>query len=182
MALGPRNPHFGQAPSPAKTPVALELSLAADTVAAFHTLGQSVAGELTLVNEGTQPQQVRVQAATSDRRWRVRLTEDAITLDVGETRAIPLTLLVPDDAWSDRPVIVSLAALAGDSVLAEVDRPVRAVVDAPLQNWAKDAKRTCSSCISFLPLAAISSDSLESFLPKCTHIDYEKVQLCLSFL
>ncbi len=91
-------------------PVTLKLQLQADTVAAFRRHGQRVEGQLLLSSSADAELALQFQAATSDHRWQVSLPEPGAKLAAGAQLAIPVTIDVPDDAWADRPVRVSMAA------------------------------------------------------------------------
>jgi hypothetical protein len=100
----------GGAPDPAVASVSLDLVLASDQVAAYQTQGQRVDGRIEIVNPGGETIALNLLALTSDARWQVQLERDEVHLAAGETATVDLEVVVPDDAWSGRPVQVSVAA------------------------------------------------------------------------
>jgi hypothetical protein len=117
----------------------LELRLEHDKVSAFRLRGQRVAGQLLLENGSERTIDVQLEAASSDYRWQVRLDHLEVTMPAGGRAAVPLEVLVPADAWADRPVRISARAFDRDGAQAEtwrdmtVDRDVPAV--APRFAW-----------------------------------------------
>ncbi|MFV8816683.1 hypothetical protein [Haliea sp. E17] len=87
----------------------IALSLPAEPVSAYQWTGQRLAAELTISNTGSEAIDSVLEVATSDHRWQVNPQEQAVTLQPGETRAIPVTVRVPADAWAGRPVRISAA-------------------------------------------------------------------------
>ncbi len=91
-------------------PVTLDLQLQTDTVAAFRRYGQRLEGRLLLTGSADADLSLQLQAATSDQRWQVSLPEPGAVLAAGAQLTLPVTIDVPDDAWADRPVRVSVVA------------------------------------------------------------------------
>ncbi|KAA9134038.1 VWA domain-containing protein [Marinihelvus fidelis] len=100
-------------------PAMLDMTFEADTVAAFRRFGQELPGELRVTNTGDAELAVELEAATSDHRWHVNLEDTAVTVPAGAERVVPVTVLVPDDAWADRPVRIS--AVARDPARRQVE-------------------------------------------------------------
>jgi hypothetical protein len=120
-------------------PVSLDIELEATGVSAYRPYGQVLQGRLVLNNNGTEPLEMTLQAATSDRRWNARLDDSSVNMTGGSSLSVPLQVSVPDDAWADRPVRISLAAFAPDGSHVEsfkeltVGREVPAI--KPRQHW-----------------------------------------------
>ena len=103
----------GKTADPAAVPVALDMVLSSDQVAAYHTQGQRVDGQIEIVNPGSEAIALSLLALTSDSRWQVQLERDEVHLNAGATATVDLEVTVPDDAWAGRPVQVSVAAYQG---------------------------------------------------------------------
>ena len=106
---------------PVTEPLAAELSLAFETgeVSAFRILGQQVSGDLTISNTGSELLEATLEAVTSDYRWRVELARPLVTVAPESTESVPVAVLVPADAWADRPVRISMRALGASGRQAE---------------------------------------------------------------
>lgn len=92
-------------------PVDLALDFEADEVSAYRIHGQRVAGTLAITNSGPEPLDLRLEAVSSDHRWRVALAGDRQALGPGERRDVGIELTAPPDAWADRPVRISTRAV-----------------------------------------------------------------------
>jgi hypothetical protein len=103
----------GKRPDPAAVPVALDMVLASDQVAAYQTQGQRVDGKIKINNPGSEAIALNLHALISDARWQARLERNELELAAGETATVDLEVVVPDDAWADRPVQISVAAYQG---------------------------------------------------------------------
>ena len=86
-----------------------------DRISAYETFGQSLAGTLTLADEGDQPLDLALNAWASDDRWVMQPTEPrVVVVPAGGSTAVPLTVLVPPDAWAD---VATRLACPGDERL-----------------------------------------------------------------
>lgn len=127
---------------PATGPLNVSLALALDdrAVSAFRQHGQRVRGSLTLTNGNTAGVQLGLEAATGDYRWSATVTPPKVSLAAGETASVPVEVVVPADAWGDRPVRISVAArdAAGRQVQTHADIGVDPDLPpvAPFQSWA----------------------------------------------
>ncbi|WP_372983271.1 hypothetical protein, partial [Marinobacter sediminum] len=72
----------------AALPVTMRLDLEADTVSGYRAYGQRVEGSVALSNTGTQPLELNLQSATSDRRWLVRQEVSNVTIAPGESSSV----------------------------------------------------------------------------------------------
>ena len=104
---------------PAALPLDLAIESESTEVAAYRREGQRLTGAVRLTNRGTAPLTVELEPTTSDMRWRVELERATVTVPAGGRQAIPLTILVPADAWADAPVRVSVAARSASTALVE---------------------------------------------------------------
>ncbi|MFW2404620.1 MAG: VWA domain-containing protein, partial [Gammaproteobacteria bacterium] len=91
-------------------PASLELSLDHAAVSAFRVQGQRVSGALRVRNTGAAPLDARLEAVTSDHRWKVQLDDERVTVPAGGAAKIPVEILAPADAWADHPVRISARA------------------------------------------------------------------------
>ncbi|MCU0989197.1 MAG: hypothetical protein MUE63_06365 [Xanthomonadales bacterium] len=127
-------------PAGASLPLSLDLSLEADTISAYRSVGQRVSGNVELSNKGSEPLDLELEAATSDYRWGVALQRQAVTLAAGAAASVPLDLRVPTDAWAERPVRLSVAVRDGAGAQVEGWRDIEVSRDAPPVNpdfgWA----------------------------------------------
>lgn len=98
---------------PVTTPLAagLTLTLQEKQVSAYRLQGQQVYGELRVRNSGTEPLDASLEVTTSDLRWQSLLAQNTVSLQPGESKAIPMEVLVPNDAWADVPVRISIRAM-----------------------------------------------------------------------
>jgi len=115
-------------------PVALDLSLAHSTVSAFRLQGQRVDGRFVVTNTSDDPLDVQLDAVTSDYRWQVHLSEQAVTIPPGSNFPVGLNLAVPDDAWADYPVRISIRARDDTGRQAETWQEVAVDRDIPPVN------------------------------------------------
>jgi hypothetical protein len=106
----------GLVPAPALGTDPLDITLAMDAtdVSAYELFGQRVGGSLSIVNGGTAAVDVALDALTSDDRWSVDLSAVAATIPARGSLDVPLSVVVPPDAWTDVPTRVSIRALSGD--------------------------------------------------------------------
>lgn len=121
------------------SPVALELGFEARTVAAYQPYGQRVAGRLELRNGGAEATTVMLEAVTSDARWTAVLEPAELRLGAGESGRASVRVAVPDDAWADRPVRVSVRARDARGATAETFAEIAvgrdAALVAPVRHW-----------------------------------------------
>jgi hypothetical protein len=129
VVLGEEAPPVGERPPPAVT---LNAAFEHAAVAAYQPFGQRLTGRLTVRNAGPDAAELSLEAATSDARWTVALEASSLRLAGGETRDIPVRVQVPDDAWGNRPVRVSIAARDGRGLGSETFADIAVDRDAPL--------------------------------------------------
>jgi hypothetical protein len=94
-------------------PVVMDLALATLEVAAFESLGQRVAGSLTVTNEASEAVDLTLDSAVSQPDWSIGFGEARLGLQAGETAEVPVTVSVPADARADLPVRVTIRASDG---------------------------------------------------------------------
>jgi len=118
---------------PAAEPLAATLQLELDgaSVAAYRADSQRVGGMLELRNTGEEPIEVTLEAITSDYRWRAVLASREVALEPGTGIEIPVEVLVPPDAWAERPVRISVAARSAAGALTETWQTLDVKRDIP---------------------------------------------------
>ncbi len=119
---------------PAELSLELSLELEAAEVGAYRHYGQQVEGRLLLTNKGSASASVSLQAVTSDFRWQVELMETEKTIPAGGKQVVPLTLLVPADAWADWPVRLSVQATTNEGARRETFFEISAGRETPPVN------------------------------------------------
>jgi len=97
-------------PVTAPLPATLDLQLDSPAVSAFRQQGQAVSGQLIITNPGPDPLDMVLEAVTSDYRWQANLDQDSVTVPAGGAASVKAAVQVPDDAWADRPVRISILA------------------------------------------------------------------------
>ena len=119
--------------------VALQLEFDAPAVAAYQPYGQRLAGGLELRNSRTEATTVALEVATSDARWTAIPTPAELRLGPGATGKATVQVSVPDDAWADRPVRISVRARDAHGASAETFAEIAVERDAalvsPLRHW-----------------------------------------------
>lgn len=94
--------------------ISLTSQFAQATVAAYRPYAQVLPGELIINNNGTDEATVKLETVSSDYRWKVENESNEIQLKAGESGSVPITVKVPADAWSNRPVRISSRAILAD--------------------------------------------------------------------
>lgn len=115
-------------------PVKPQLDLQTETVSGYRAYGQLVNGSIRLTNNGPETLNLSLRTATSDRRWQVRTGQAEVVVAPGGSGQVPLQVLVPDDAWADRPVRISVAAYTQDGRHVETFREIAVDGEAPAVN------------------------------------------------
>lgn len=92
----------------------ISVSLASETaeLAAYWSEGQTVTATARVTNEGSEPKDVVLNAATTDARVGVAL-ERSLRLAPGASAEVPVTVNIPADLRDDLPLRISLAATTG---------------------------------------------------------------------
>ena len=119
---------------PTQSPLTLQLELASNEVAAYHTYGQKVSGQLQLTNNSAASSEVRLESTSSDLRWTTGLEKNRVTVPAAGELVVPITLSVPADAWADKPVRVSILATTDAGAQSETFAEIRAGGEAGLVN------------------------------------------------
>lgn len=116
----------------------LSLTLSPAAVSAFRTYGQHIAGHLTIANRAATALSARLEATTSDYRWRVALGRAEIALAPGGEETIPVEVQVPPDAWAEHPVRVSVRAFdtAGAQIQTWTEIAVERDLSAVEPRWS----------------------------------------------
>lgn len=133
---------FEHGPQPLAEPrlaADLSLELTADVVSAYRAHGQRIRGQLAIANTGASALSGRLQATTSDYRWQVALGEPAFAVAANSRASVPVEVLVPPDAWADRPVRISVRAYDEAGAQAETWTELDVGHDAapvdPMLHW-----------------------------------------------
>jgi len=147
------------APPPAEPPpAALSVELNAEAVAAYRSEAQRVEGTVEIRNSGEALLEARLEATTSDYRWRVSLDSKDVALQPGASLAIPVEVIAPADAWAARPVRVSFAARGADGVLSEAWKEIRVEGNippvSPVAGWRIPEALRGGINIAWTPLGA----------------------------
>jgi hypothetical protein len=121
-------------PATEQLPAALNLKLMHSAVSAFRRQGQTIDGQIDITNAGTDPLELRLDAATSDYRWQVDLTEQPGTIAPGGNASLGVRVDVPHDAWADHPVRISIRALDPSGRQAETWQEIAVQRDIPPVN------------------------------------------------
>lgn len=119
---------FGATPDPAQllpprdsSSLALTLTSPTDALAAFWHEGQALTMTAHIENRSSEPQQLQLEAASSHASVRFDF-EPQLTLAAGESRAVPVEVLVPSDMRDDLPLRVEVvAATASGANVAAVE-------------------------------------------------------------
>lgn len=111
---------FGESDDP---DLALEFSAEPPVPAAFHPQSQRFSVPLRIANKSAAERDLRLSARSSHWSWQPRLPREVITLGAGESKEIPVELLVQPDAWEGYPVQLAVAAStdAGTQAVAQLD-------------------------------------------------------------
>ncbi|MGN6486340.1 MAG: hypothetical protein ACTHLT_00790, partial [Devosia sp.] len=108
---------FEDGPQP-QEPVVLPLDIAVGLgdrpVAAFWIRGQRLGGEVHLVNRGSEPLDLSLDARSSDFQYQVELSKLSVRLAPGAEERVPLDVVVSPDAWGDNPVQIAVRARTAD--------------------------------------------------------------------
>lgn len=126
----------GKAAPAAPAPLAAELDLSFEQhkVSAYRSNGQRLSGELKLLNSGTTPIDVAVEATTSDYRWQIAIGDKKIALAPGASKSVAMVLDVPPDAWADRSVRISARAVDTRGAQIETWQEIEVARDIPAVN------------------------------------------------
>lgn len=139
VVLGEQDTRLEQAPA-AEWALDMKLELETQTVAAYQQFGQRVAGTLRIRNLSPVSSNITLEAVTSDVRWELLSLPDSLMLDPAGTAATRVEVRVPDDAWADRAVRISVKATndRGESASTHTDIGVGrdAAPVAPSPYWA----------------------------------------------
>lgn len=136
----------------------LELSFNASAVSAFREQGQVLSGRVNIINSGPVPLDVGLWAVTSDYRWLVTLDSTEVTVPVGGTTSVTVTVQVPNDAWADHPVRISVLGKDEDGRRQETWQEIAVERDIPPVNpnlyWSIPESMRGGLNAAWLPLGA----------------------------
>lgn len=99
---------------PSVPPLDIAVELGDQPVAAFWTRGQRVKGIVRLINRGSEPLDLSLDARSSDFQYRADLTTSSLHLAPGADERVPLEVVVAPDAWADNPVQIAVRASVAD--------------------------------------------------------------------
>ena len=97
----------------------VSLKLEHTEVAAFLDQGQRLNGKMIVKNNDPEALQLSLKAVTSDHRWSVNLAQQETSIAPGEQVTIPVSVVVPSDAWADHTVRISVLAHSPNGQQAE---------------------------------------------------------------
>jgi len=120
-------------------PVTVTLEPEVRVVAAYQTFGQRIPVVMRLTNIAASDKNLNLEFAASDYRWEVEQLETSIELGAGQSRDIPLQILVPRDAWAGQPILISIRVFdetgAQTETSAEIEVDGYAPAINPFQSW-----------------------------------------------
>jgi hypothetical protein len=122
-------PGWAARDDPLAPAVEIALELEDGHVAACWPQGQSVKATIRLVNAGARDLDLRLDTATSHYAWQLRPEMTDVTLPAGATIAVPADVVIQPDAWTDAPVLLSVAATAPDGGRQSESAVIEAVRD-----------------------------------------------------
>jgi hypothetical protein len=112
-------------------------------VAAFWPAGQRLSGLLTIatIDGALAGRTMTVEAATSDARWEIAVTEPEVVIGATGAADVPFEVLIPDDVPADIPVRLSFRVRVADGTadgVASVDVVASrdALPVAPRRAWS----------------------------------------------
>lgn len=131
----------GASPEPsAGPPPAAELVMGQAPLAGWWPTGQRLRGVLRLESDASTPTQVRPDAITSDRTWRVVLPSGEVTVPAGGTVEVPVEVLAPADIPGDDPVRLTVRVRSADGRQATAHADLAPSRDAlpvePVRSWS----------------------------------------------
>src|SRR5690606_37280063 len=116
----------------------LALELGTTEAAAFWHAGQSIAGTLTVRNDGADDVTASLAAAADVPGVVIDLPGEA-TVKTGETLELPVTLRLPSDLPDQAPLLIQLSAAGGSSravASQEVALRCEAAPVSPFPYWS----------------------------------------------
>ena len=158
-------PRLVAVPAPDPLPITATLSTTTDTVAAYWPSGQRIGGTLTLRNDGAAPLDLGLDAVTSHVAWSALPVETAVSLGAGETREIPVDVVIGPDAWADEPVRITVRARddAGSQVTTAATVTPAGDADpvAPEQAWSVPEALLGGLDVASLALGAVTMPAID---------------------
>lgn len=85
------------------------------TVAAYRDEGQQITLEAKLSNESTEAMSLKVEASTSDDKWKPTLDSDSYEVPASGSVIVPVEINVGPSAWPDSPVTFKIQAHDGSN-------------------------------------------------------------------
>ena len=122
----------GPAPQPRPVlPVSMALPTGPHTVAAYWHEGQHVELPITVAHRGSRRQTLTLEAVSSHPVWQPQLSQGSLSLDAGGQATVLLTVRVAPDAWSGKPVQVTVRAVGEQGGQQTAQTILVAVCGAP---------------------------------------------------
>jgi hypothetical protein len=126
-------------PVPTGLNVQVSLQLPDAEVQAFSPWLQRIEGSVEITNPDAEPLELDLIAGLTDLRWSVEGLPGSLTLGAGETRRLPITILVAPDAVVEPDVQLSVHARSGGAssgATGLLRTSLDAVPVAPAFRWA----------------------------------------------
>ena len=122
----------GPTPQPRPVlPVSMALPTGPHTVAAYWHEGQHVELPITVEHRGSGRQTLTLEAVSSHPLWQPQLSQGSLSLDAGGQATVQMTVRVAPDAWSGKPVQVTVRAVGEEGGQQTAQTTLVAVCGAP---------------------------------------------------
>jgi Mg-chelatase subunit ChlD len=110
IAVLRKNPFSAAGEAPPELPVAINGPEKVLSVAAYWPQAQRVNGTVQIKNQGQTPLPLDLSVWTSQANWQAQLGMQDIALAPGESKTVPLNILIEPDTAAIEPVTVAVAA------------------------------------------------------------------------
>ena len=119
---------------PVQLPVTIALESGVKVVAAYQPYGQRIPITMHLKNTADADKTLEMETVTSDYRWTIEQAPASLELGAGQSRDIPLQVLVPPDAWANLPVLISARVFDKTGAQTETSAGIDVEGSAPAVN------------------------------------------------
>lgn len=112
------------APSTATAALQMQLTFPQTPIAAFWPKSQRIQGEVRLTNNAAEAVEIVLNAGATHYSWRPTLERMSVSLAPGASDAIPITVVIDPDAWTEA-VQIKIEARRGESVAVTATADLR---------------------------------------------------------